>query len=689
MPDVGPVTAAAILAWRDEHGGFTSVDELLEVDGIGDATLAQTRAVRDALSRRRACEPAPTFGCRCSRRRAGRAGMPVPGWPGAGGAVLRRRRCSARRGSRSPRSAAGAVGSRRRRGRCAPRWRAGRRARCARRRCVRVDGVARDPVAALAAEHAAVRSTVTVPATRGLWPGVRRPGGAPATVREVAGGVRAYRCGAPVLVLGGAGWPGVPAGRPVATPGGSSRPTPPTWPRARRPAATRRCADARALVARRRRRSAAAIRDAVAHRPADQRALVPALVDGDDAGLDPALAEDFRTTGLTHLTAVSGTNLTLLVGFLLVLGALVRGARPRGSTVVGARRDRRVRAAGAHRAERAAGRGDGHGRRWSRSAPTAAARRPRRWASPSWCCCSSTRRWPRQPGSRCRCSPPPGSCCSPRRGATRWRGGCRGGWPRRSRCRPRPSSPARRSSRRSPARSAWWPSPPTCWPPPPSARPRCSGSSPALVGLVWGGRRGCSARWRAGASPGSCRSPSAAPTLPVAALDWGTGPVALGAAHRLCVRVAARRRGCSAPGRRRGGSVLLVRRAWCGRRRPGWPPRRLGARGLRRRPGRRAGRCTPAPGAGVVVDAGPDPTAVDRCLAGSGCVEVPLLVLTHFHADHVDGLRGRARRAAGRRRSWSPRSPTRRGRREVDARPPRAGRGAGPAGAVRRDPDRR
>lgn len=40
LPEVGPVTAAAIIAWRDEHGGFTSVDELLEVDGIGDATLA-------------------------------------------------------------------------------------------------------------------------------------------------------------------------------------------------------------------------------------------------------------------------------------------------------------------------------------------------------------------------------------------------------------------------------------------------------------------------------------------------------------------------------------------------------------------------------------------------------------------------------------------------------------------------
>jgi len=40
LPGVGPVTAAAILEWRSEHGAYTSVDELLEIDGIGDATLA-------------------------------------------------------------------------------------------------------------------------------------------------------------------------------------------------------------------------------------------------------------------------------------------------------------------------------------------------------------------------------------------------------------------------------------------------------------------------------------------------------------------------------------------------------------------------------------------------------------------------------------------------------------------------
>lgn len=40
LPGVGPVTAQAIIAWREQHGGFTSIDELLEVDGIGEKTLA-------------------------------------------------------------------------------------------------------------------------------------------------------------------------------------------------------------------------------------------------------------------------------------------------------------------------------------------------------------------------------------------------------------------------------------------------------------------------------------------------------------------------------------------------------------------------------------------------------------------------------------------------------------------------
>ncbi|MCG5432502.1 ComEA family DNA-binding protein [Mycobacterium sp. MYCO198283] len=43
LPGVGPVTAQAIVAWRAEHGRFTSVDQLGEVDGIGPARLEKLR----------------------------------------------------------------------------------------------------------------------------------------------------------------------------------------------------------------------------------------------------------------------------------------------------------------------------------------------------------------------------------------------------------------------------------------------------------------------------------------------------------------------------------------------------------------------------------------------------------------------------------------------------------------------
>jgi competence protein ComEA len=40
LPGVGPVTAQKILDWRAAHGAFSSVEELLEIDGIGEKTLA-------------------------------------------------------------------------------------------------------------------------------------------------------------------------------------------------------------------------------------------------------------------------------------------------------------------------------------------------------------------------------------------------------------------------------------------------------------------------------------------------------------------------------------------------------------------------------------------------------------------------------------------------------------------------
>ncbi|MFF7729860.1 ComEC/Rec2 family competence protein [Streptomyces sp. NPDC008001] len=85
--------------------------------------------------------------------------------------------------------------------------------------------------------------------------------------------------------------------------------------------------------------------------------------------------------------------------------------------------------------------------------------------------------------------------------------------------------------------------------------------------------------------------------------------------------------------------VAVVRPAPLNRAVTGWPP-----------PGWRLAVCdvgqgdalvlAAGEGSAVVVDAGPEPRAVDRCLRALGVEEIPLLVLSHFHADHVDGLPG-------------------------------------------------
>ena len=46
----------------------------------------------------------------------------------------------------------------------------------------------------------------------------------------------------------------------------------------------------------------------------------------------------------------------------------------------------------------------------------------------------------------------------------------------------------------------------------------------------------------------------------------------------------------------------------------------------------------------IVIDVGPDPELIDRCLHRLGIKEIPLLILTHSHADHVGGLSGARKR---------------------------------------------
>ncbi|MFG1905333.1 ComEC/Rec2 family competence protein [Kribbella sp. NPDC048928] len=161
-----------------------------------------------------------------------------------------------------------------------------------------------------------------------------------ATIEEVhtrpnAQGPKAVRVRTPVLVIGTAKWQTIRYGQHVdatgrlerADAGGEvaamlstrspPRPIddPPWWLRAAE-------------------QVRAGLRRAVAHEPEDVRGLVPALVMGDVSGVSPELNADFQTTGLTHLSAVSGTNLTLLLAFILPLARAI-GVRARGLTVVG------------------------------------------------------------------------------------------------------------------------------------------------------------------------------------------------------------------------------------------------------------------------------------------------------------------------------------------------------------------
>ena len=458
-----------------------------------------------------------------------------------------------------------------------------------------------------------------------------------ARLRTVAARGSAWRVDAPVVVLAPAGWEPPPLGSVVevrarlapADDGAAALVTPlaaavlvadpgPWW-------------DGAAAVRR-------SVRAAVADRGVHARELVPALVVGDDVGIDPGLAEDFRTTGLTHLLAVSGTNLTLVVGSLLVLGRWA-GVRGRGAWVVGAlgivgfvllaRTEPSVVRAAAMGAVALIGMGGNGLARGTRCLGVAVLVlllvEPRLAVSvgfalsvlatggilllaPRWR--DALARWlPRWAAEAVSVPLAAQVACTPLVAAI--------------------SGEVSLVAVGANLLAA-----------PAVAPATVLGLGGGLVGLVWAplgeavaAPGAWSARWIVAVAQHGA-------ALPMPALDWGTGPLALTLLTAAClagVAVAPRLLGHPATALGCCGvlaAVVVVRPPT-----PGWPPQDWVVAMCDVGQGD-ALVLNAGAGAGVLVDAGPDPAAVDRCLDALEVQHLPLVVLTHFHADHVDGLAG-------------------------------------------------
>ena len=383
----------------------------------------------------------------------------------------------------------------------------------------------------------------------------------------------------------------------------------------------------------------AALRESVTGLPPDRRALVPALVDGDDAGLDPALADDFRTTGLTHLLAVSGTNLTLVVGFALVVARWLH-VRGRWLYVVGAlgiagfvllaRAEPSVLRSAAMGSVALLGMGANGADRGTRALGVATivlllvdpslasavgfglsvlATAGILLLAPGWR--DALSHWlPRWVAEAIAVPAAAQLACTPLVAAI--------------------SGQVSLVAVAANLLAA------------PAVGPATVlGLIGGLVTLVWPG-----AGRVVGAGAGWCVAwiieiAQRGAGLPTAAVSWGSGPVALTLLTFACVvtallvpRLLARRAtGMTC-------CVLMVLVVLVRVPTPGWPPS-----------GWLMVACDVGQGDGlvlntgvahtaVVVDAGPDPRPMKACLDGLAVRHVPLVVLTHFHADHVTGLPG-------------------------------------------------
>lgn len=191
------------------------------------------------------------------------------------------------------------------------------------------------PVADLARDKAFVSVDMTITADPLLREGEYAPYVlVRGRVTAVTGRGRTRTTHVPVLLIADTSWSDVELGSRVRA---SGRLLPPDGPELAAVLSTGRPPDVRAEPGELFDGAAkvrAGIRASVERVPQPERSLIPALVVGDDRAMPVTVTESFQTSGLTHLLAVSGTNLTLVVGFVLIVARWL-GVRARGLIVVG------------------------------------------------------------------------------------------------------------------------------------------------------------------------------------------------------------------------------------------------------------------------------------------------------------------------------------------------------------------
>lgn len=188
------------------------------------------------------------------------------------------------------------------------------------------------PVRALARERAMVELSGVVTKDPVVVGGRRLEG---ATVRlvmrveEVSGRGRRSRVSTPVLVMGDTAWQRVHWHERVTVKGTLLESEPGDDVVAvLRPRGEPRSLSAPGAVARAAEHLRAGLRDAAAPLPPDARGLLPALVIGDTSRTPPDLTDAMLATGMTHLSAVSGSNVAIVLAFALG-GASLVGVRRR------------------------------------------------------------------------------------------------------------------------------------------------------------------------------------------------------------------------------------------------------------------------------------------------------------------------------------------------------------------------